>query len=86
MLKVSNISKSFKNKPVLHDISFDAAPGTITIFLGTSGTGKSTILRLLSLLETAESGTMMLNEKPLQQKDVGMVFQNFNLFQHLTVQ
>jgi len=86
MLKISNISKSFKNKQVLKDITFSAEPGTISIFLGTSGTGKSTILRLLNNLETVDQGTMELDNKPLDQKDVGMVFQSFNLFPHLTVQ
>jgi polar amino acid transport system ATP-binding protein len=86
MLKVSNISKSFKDNKVLNSISFNAEPGSVTIFLGTSGTGKSTILRLLNNLETTDSGTILLNNKPLQQKDIGMVFQSFNLFAHLTVE
>lgn len=86
MLKVSNISKSFKNKKVLNNVTFTAEPGTVSIFLGTSGTGKSTILRLLNNLETVDSGTMLFDGKPLKQEDIGMVFQSFNLFPHLTVQ
>jgi polar amino acid transport system ATP-binding protein len=86
MLKISCLSKSFNNKSVLKNITFTAAPGTITVFLGTSGTGKSTILRLISGLESADQGTLEFNSQPLEQKDVGMVFQSFNLFPHLTVE
>lgn len=86
MLKVSNISKSFKDKKILNSLSFEAKKGSINIFLGTSGTGKSTILRLLNNLETIDSGTVTLQNKPLQQTNIGMVFQEFNLFPHLTVE
>ena len=86
MLNVKNISKSFKEKQVLKQLSFDAEPGSIIVFLGTSGTGKSTILRLLNKLETIDTGTISLNEKPLSTQDIGMVFQSFNLFPHLSVE
>jgi len=86
MLKVSQISKSFKDKKILQSLSFQAKIGSISVFLGTSGTGKSTILRLLNNLETLDSGTISFNERPLKTGDVGMVFQDFNLFPHLTIE
>lgn len=70
---------------VLHDISCEIPTGTIGVFLGSSGTGKSTLLRIIAGLENRDSGTLLLNNKPLQSSDVGMVFQHFNLFENLNV-
>ncbi|MCX5923958.1 MAG: ATP-binding cassette domain-containing protein [Candidatus Dependentiae bacterium] len=86
MLIVKNIVKKFHGKKILDDVSFSAAPGEIVVLLGQSGVGKSTILRVLSNLETIDSGSIELDHGPIDFKKVGMVFQDFNLFAHMTVQ
>ncbi|MGC2310261.1 MAG: ATP-binding cassette domain-containing protein [Candidatus Babeliaceae bacterium] len=92
MLKITHLSKKFDHKKTLDDISFSVAPGEIALILGASGVGKSTLLRILNNLETADSGTVLLDDKQLdlshvnQTHVIGMVFQQFNLFEHMTVQ
>lgn len=85
MLSVKHIIKTFHGKKVLDDVSFDVHPGQIVVLLGSSGVGKSTILRILNHLETLDSGTIELNNNPIEFKKVGILFQDFNLFNHLTV-
>jgi len=86
MLIVKNIVKKFHDKKVLDDVSFEVAPGEIVVLLGQSGVGKSTMLRVLSNLETIDSGILELDGVALDFKKVGMVFQDFNLFAHMTVE
>jgi ABC-type polar amino acid transport system ATPase subunit len=86
MLVVKNITKTFHDKKVIDDVSFCVKPGEIVVLLGQSGVGKSTMLRVLSNLETINSGSMELDAKPLDFKKVGMVFQDFNLFSHMTIE
>src|SRR6266404_4185016 len=92
MLKIKNLNKSFKNKKILNDISLTVNKGEIALFLGSSGVGKSTLLRILNNLETINSGSIELDGKQLNLSTintthtVGMVFQHFNLFDHLTVE
>jgi len=86
MLSLKNISKHFQNKLVVDDVSFDVQLGEIIVLLGKSGVGKSTILRILTGLESNESGSITFNDLPLPAQSVGMVFQEFNLFPHLTVE
>lgn len=86
MLSVKSITKIFHGKKVLDDVSFDVFPGQIVVLLGQSGVGKSTVLRVLNHLEYLDGGTVELDGKPLDFKKVGMVFQDFNLFNHLTVE
>jgi ABC-type polar amino acid transport system ATPase subunit len=91
MLKIHNLNKSFSGKQILQDISFSVEQGNIAVFLGGSGVGKSTLLRILNHLEQPDSGTITLNSENLftlhaQNKHVvGMVFQQFNLFEHVSV-
>jgi len=88
VLSIKNVFKKFNNHRVLNNISLDIPKGSIAIFLGGSGVGKSTLLRALNSLETIDSGSITLNGSPLKdahKNHVGMVFQNFNLFNHLTV-
>lgn len=91
MLHVKNLTKIFHNKKVLNNISFSAQRGSITLFLGASGVGKSTLLRVLNNLETMDEGAVFLDDKLLdishvnKSHTIGMVFQHFNLFPHLTV-
>lgn len=98
-LIVKNIKKSYKDINVLNDISFSLNSGNIISIIGPSGEGKSTLLRCITSLEKVDSGTIIINNKPLVNngnycnketekeilKDVGIIFQDFNLFPHLTV-
>jgi ABC-type polar amino acid transport system ATPase subunit len=92
MLKIDHLTKSFGQKKILNDISLTVQKGEIALFLGSSGVGKSTLLRILNNLETVNDGIISLNGTPLDLNTintthtVGMVFQQFNLFDHLTVE
>src|SRR3989339_1121420 len=90
MLKVKNLNKSFNNKKILDEITLEVKMGEIAVFLGESGVGKSTLLRILANLEKPDSGHFELNGERLKLETinknhlVGMIFQNFNLFEHMT--
>ncbi len=90
MLSIKNISKKFNTKQILKSITLDANKGEIALFLGSSGTGKSTLLRVLNNLEHPDQGMITLDGIPLKDntihQNIGMVFQQFNLFENLTVQ
>lgn len=92
MLKIDQLTKTFGSKKILNNISLTANKGEIAVFLGSSGVGKSTLLRILNNLETINSGTIMLDNTRLDlatintTHTIGMVFQHFNLFDHLTVE
>jgi len=88
MLKVENLSKSFHDHLILKDVLFDLKVGSIAAILGPSGSGKSTLLRCISRLETADTGTVTFQGQPLSSmpaSSIGMVFQGFYLFPHMTV-
>lgn len=91
MLTVKNLKKKIGLKTLLNDVSFELPKGQIGIFLGGSGVGKSTLLRVLNHLETYDSGEFALEGEPLnlskanKEHTMGMVFQHFNLFEHLSV-
>ena len=73
---------------ILNDISFHSAQGSIVALLGPSGSGKSTLLRCISRLETIDKGTLTFQGqglKDLPSCAIGMVFQGFHLFAHMTV-
>ncbi len=92
MLSIKKLSKKFGSKTILNDISFSVRPGEIAAFLGASGVGKSTLLRILNNLETYDQGSIELDGKQLNletvnsRHTVGMVFQHFNLFINMSVQ
>jgi ABC-type polar amino acid transport system ATPase subunit len=87
MLKVSGLSKQIRGKSILKQVDFALSPGQIGVFLGGSGVGKSTLLRVLNRLESYDAGEVKLQGKALcAQSSVGMVFQHFNLFEHLSVE
>jgi polar amino acid transport system ATP-binding protein len=91
MLQIKKLTKKFNSKTVLNAIDLTVEKGSIAVLLGESGVGKSTLLRVLCNLEAPTSGTFFLDNKELDLKKVncdhtvGMVFQQFNLFEHLTV-
>ncbi len=82
MLQVKKLSK----KEILKEIGFEVKKGEIAIFLGSSGVGKSTLLRVLNQLESFDGGELVFNEGLLKREHIGMVFQHFNLFEHLSVE
>lgn len=92
MLKVEKLDKTIGNKEILRNVSFEVDHGQIGIFLGGSGVGKSTLLRVLNHLETYDKGTFILDGTSLDLADanknhmMGMVFQHFNLFENLNVE
>lgn len=90
MIELRNIVKSYEGKPLLRDISFSVSQGEAICLLGASGSGKSTILRIISGLEFPESGHILFNNLDLAQtpphlRDFGLVFQDYGLFPHLNV-
>jgi ABC-type Fe3+/spermidine/putrescine transport system ATPase subunit len=90
MLELRNVVKSYEGKPLLNDISFTVAEGETICLLGASGSGKSTILRMIAGLEFPERGAILLNgidlaQTPPHLRDFGLVFQDYGLFPHLNV-
>ena len=94
MIKINQLQKNFGQQEVLKNISETIHSGEVVVVIGPSGSGKSTFLRCLNLLETPSDGQVIfedktlneLNEKELNglRQKIGMVFQGFNLFPHLT--
>ena len=95
MISVKGLKKSFKNHEVLKGIDIEIQPGEVVAIVGPSGCGKSTFLRCLNLLEKPSGGQILYHDVDLVSADaktatkvllgMGMVFQQFNLFPHLTV-
>lgn len=85
MLEVKNLCKEFNNRPILKDISFTLKDGEIMTIVGPSGAGKTTLLRIIAGLETKDSGEILIDGKPYDPGNVGVVFQDFNLFSNLNV-
>jgi glutamate transport system ATP-binding protein len=94
MVSISGVNKYFGDLHALKDIDLTVEDGEVVVLIGPSGSGKSTLCRTINRLETVDSGSIAVNGKPLPAEgralahlraDVGMVFQHFNLFAHLTV-
>ena len=93
MIEVKNVTKSFGDLTVLKDFSVDFNQEGVTVLLGPSGTGKSTLLRCINGLETIDGGDIIVNGLSVKEKknlrqirlDCGMVFQRTVLFPHLNV-
>ena len=93
VISLSHISKSFGDHNVLVDINFDVRKGEVISIIGASGSGKSTMLRCINLLETMSDGQIFFHGQDIADEDfnkseyrakVGMVFQSFNLFNNMT--
>ena len=69
----------------LRDASFEIEKGEICVIVGPSGAGKTTLLRIIAGLETKDSGEILIDGKPYDPGNVGVVFQDFNLFPNLNV-
>ena len=91
ILELKDITKSFGAETILKGISLQAAPGEFITLLGSSGCGKTTTLRIVAGLESADSGSVILEgrdvtNEPPERRNVNMVFQNYALFPHMTVE
>lgn len=94
LLDVKHLSKTFGSNAVLKDVDFTVREGDVTCIIGASGSGKSTLLRCINLLETPTTGEIIFentditdrrNDPCAYRAKVGMVFQNFNLFNNMSV-
>ena len=92
MIVVKDLKKNYNGPDVLKGIDLTINKGDVVCLVGPSGCGKSTFLRCLTRLEEPDGGTVMLDGKEITERDIdatraqmGMVFQHFNLFPHLTV-
>ncbi|EJC6743378.1 arginine ABC transporter ATP-binding protein ArtP [Vibrio vulnificus] len=97
-IQVKSVNKSYGSNQILHNMSFECAKGETLVLLGPSGAGKSSLLRVLNLLESADNGQLTIANQAfdfasspseadglLLRRKVGMVFQQYNLWPHLTV-
>ena len=83
------LSKSFGRQPVVKRFSLEVKDGELFVLLGSSGSGKSTVLRLIAGLLRPDSGRILLEGRditrlPPQQRGVGFVFQNYSIFRHMS--
>ncbi|PWJ58800.1 osmoprotectant transport system ATP-binding protein [Dyadobacter jejuensis] len=92
MIEVRGVSKFYGNTPVIHNISFDVPRGGITVLVGTSGSGKTTTLKMLNRLIEPTEGEISMDQQALKDLDpvvlrrrIGYVSQNNGLFPHYTV-
>lgn len=94
LIKLDNVSKHYGDFRALTDIDLEIAEGEVVCVIGPSGSGKSTMIRCINLLEDYDkSGTITVEDVKVEKgknlkkvrADVGMVFQNFNLFPHLSI-
>ncbi|MFC5434116.1 amino acid ABC transporter ATP-binding protein [Microbacterium suwonense] len=94
LVVVENVQKHYGEFHALKDINLTVDKGEVVVVIGPSGSGKSTLCRTINRLETITSGTISIDGKPLPAEgkglaelraEVGMVFQSFNLFAHLTI-
>jgi polar amino acid transport system ATP-binding protein len=93
IIHIENVHKHFGHLHALRGVSLDVQKGEVVVIIGPSGSGKSTMLRCINRLEEYDAGRIVVDGIPLDSAEninavrceVGMVFQSFNLFAHLTV-
>ncbi len=90
MLEINDIKYTYKNSEAPYRYTMQIQPGEITAVMGSSGSGKSTLLDLIAGFLEPQSGSILLDGHPLEQKSVkdrgmSILFQNHNLFEHLSV-
>ncbi len=94
VIELRGVDKHYGDLHVLKDINLTVDRGEVVVVIGPSGSGKSTMCRAINRLETIDSGQILIEGKPLPQEgkeltqmraELGMVFQSFNLFAHMTI-
>jgi glutamate transport system ATP-binding protein len=94
LIELDAVNKWFGSLHVLRDINLTVDRGEVVVVIGPSGSGKSTLCRAINRLETIDKGTIRFDGRPLPEEgkalaklrsEVGMVFQSFNLFSHLSI-
>ena len=94
VIELRHVEKHYGSLHVLKDINLEVDKGEVLVIIGPSGSGKSTLCRTINRLETIDSGDILIEGKPLPQEgkelagmrsELGMVFQQFNLFSHMTI-
>ncbi|MEU4894447.1 amino acid ABC transporter ATP-binding protein [Streptomyces sp. NPDC044780] len=94
LIELRDVNKHFGALHVLRDIDLTVGRGEVVVIIGPSGGGKSTLIRTINRLETVQTGSIVVDGRPLPEEgkelarlraEVGMVFQSFNLFAHRTV-
>ncbi|HEV1999514.1 MAG TPA: ATP-binding cassette domain-containing protein, partial [Xanthobacteraceae bacterium] len=89
-VEIRDVRKAFGATEVIHGVSIDIADGAFTVLVGPSGCGKSTLLRMIAGLENITGGEIKIGERvvnnvPPKSRDIAMVFQNYALYQHMSV-
>ena len=94
LIKISHLRKAYPNVTPLKDVNTTIYKGDVISVIGPSGTGKSTLLRCINMMDPPTSGDIYINDEAitapncqlhLLRRKMGMVFQSFNLFNHKTV-
>ena len=94
LLQIDHLTKAYGQNTILKDVSFSVGQGEVVVIIGPSGCGKSTLLRCINALEPIQGGQVRLNgqvigqgakDLPALRRRIGMVFQSYELFPHLTV-
>jgi multiple sugar transport system ATP-binding protein len=89
-VRLVGVSKTFKDKPAVNNLSLDVAEGEFLVLLGPSGCGKTTTLRMVAGVETPSAGEVhigdrLVNDVPPRERDIAMVFQTYALYPQMTV-
>lgn len=89
-IRLENLCKWYGSQAVVDQVSLEVGEGELFVLLGTSGSGKTTVLRMIAGLASADSGRILINDMdvtdlPAQKRGAGFVFQNYSIFRHMNV-